>query len=239
MREKLARIAVDLRDLLRAEAELPSGAHLLVPRAAPRKPPGVASLERIAAEVNACTLCGLSASRRHAVPGEGSAQAPLMLIGEAPGFYEDQQGQPFVGAAGRFLDELLGSIGLDRRKVYICNVIKCRPPGNRDPLPQEIEACRKWLDRQIEIIDPRMIVTLGRHSMARFFPAGVSIGKIHGTAQDINGRICFAMYHPTAALHQQSLRKTIETDILKLPGLLSQVEKAPKTEPESKQLSMF
>ena len=160
-----------------------------------------------------------------------------MFIGEAPGFYEDQQGQPFVGPAGHFLDELLHSIGLDRSQVYICNVIKCRPPDNRDPLPQEIEACRKWLDRQIEIISPKAIVTLGRHSMAKFF-RGASISKVHGTAQKVDGRICFAMYHPAAALHQQSLRRTIEADILKLPSLLAQAEDV-KTEPEPKQLSMF
>ncbi|MCP4624457.1 MAG: uracil-DNA glycosylase, partial [bacterium] len=159
--------------------------------------------------------------RTKVVPGEGAENAEVVFIGEAPGFYEDQQGRPFVGAAGKFLDELLASIDLDRNKVYICNVIKCRPPNNRDPLPQEVESCRKWLDRQIEIISPKVIVTLGRHSMGRFF-GGTSIGKIHGTAQRIDGRLFFAMYHPAAALHQQSLRKTIEADILKLPGILAE-----------------
>jgi DNA polymerase len=148
-----------------------------------------------------------------------------------------------VGPAGKFLDELLQSIDLHRGNVYICNVIKCRPPGNRDPLPQEIASCRKWLDRQIEVIDPKVIVTLGRHSMAKFF-RGASIGRIHGTAQVIDGRTFFAMYHPAAALHQQSLRKTIEADILKLPEILAQARQTDDnstatTEPEPKQLSMF
>jgi len=188
-------------------------------------------------EISLCRDCELAENRNKVVPGEGAEDAEIMFIGEAPGFYEDQQGQPFVGPAGHFLDELLHSIGLDRSQVYICNVIKCRPPDNRDPLPQEIEACRKWLDRQIEIISPKAIVTLGRHSMAKFF-RGASISKVHGTAQKVDGRVCFAMYHPAAALHQQSLRRTIEADILKLPSLLVQAEDV-KTEPEPKQLSMF
>ena len=193
-------------------------------------------------EIFLCQDCALAKTRNIAVPGEGSEDAEIMLIGEAPGFYEDKQGKPFVGSAGKFLDELLQSIGLDRTKVYICNVIKCRPPDNRDPFPQEIESCRKWLDLQIEIISPKVIVTLGRHSMAKFF-RGASIGKIHGTAQEINGRLCFAMYHPAAALHQQNLRKTIEADILKLPGIMAHYGEAAKlemqAEPEPEQLSLF
>ena len=188
-------------------------------------------------EVSSCRDCELAKTRTLVVPGEGSENASIMFIGEAPGFYEDQQGRPFVGAAGKFLDELLASIDLDRSKVYICNVIKCRPPGNRDPLPAEVDACRKWLDRQIEMISPKAIVTLGRHSMAKFFP-GATIGKIHGTARQIDGRIYFAMYHPAAALHQQSLRRTIEADMLKLPQILAQNEQ-DESEPEPKQLTMF
>lgn len=188
-------------------------------------------------EISQCRDCELAGCRNHVVPGEGAENAEIMFVGEAPGFHEDQQGRPFVGAAGKFLDQLLTSINLDRRQVYICNVIKCRPPENRDPLPKEIEACRKWLDRQIEVIAPKAIVTLGRHSMAKFFP-GASISKIHGTALKSNGRIFFAMYHPAAALHQQSLRKTIEADILKLPEILAQLEDT-KPQPEPKQLSMF
>ncbi|MBM3132064.1 MAG: uracil-DNA glycosylase [Chloroflexi bacterium] len=193
-------------------------------------------------EILACRDCGLAKTRTRVVPGEGAENATIMFIGEAPGFYEDQQGRPFVGPAGKFLEELLKSINLEREKVFIGNVIKCRPPGNRDPLPQEIDACRKWLDRQIEIISPKAIVTLGRYSMARFFQ-GASIGKIHGTAQKVDGKLCFAMYHPAAALHQQSLRKTLEADILKLPGILAETQSPPpeptKAEPEPRQLSMF
>lgn len=188
-------------------------------------------------EVSSCRDCELAKTRTLVVPGEGAEDASIVFIGEAPGFYEDQQGRPFVGAAGKFLDELLASIDLDRSKVYICNVIKCRPPGNRDPLPAEVDACRKWLDRQIEIISPKAIVTLGRHSMAKFFP-GATIGKIHGTARQIDGRIYFAMYHPAAALHQQSLRRTIEADMLKLPQILAQ-NTPDESEPEPKQLTMF
>lgn len=195
------------------------------------------TLADLCREISLCRDCGLAENRTNVVPGEGAENAEILFIGEAPGFHEDQQGRPFVGPAGRFLDELLSSIGLDRTKVYICNILKCRPPGNRDPLPHEIEACRKWLDRQISLINPKGIVTLGRHSMAKFFP-GASISKIHGTAQRIDGRICFAMYHPAAALHQQSLRKAIEDDIRKLPGILAQDE-GIKSQSEPKQLSMF
>lgn len=179
-------------------------------------------------EILLCRACALARTRTRVVPGEGAENAGIMFIGEAPGFYEDQQGRPFVGPAGKFLDDLLASIKLDRKQVFIANVIKCRPPGNRDPLPQEIESCQKWLDRQIEIISPKVIVTLGRYSMARFFPAGASIGKIHGTAHRGDGRVYFAMYHPAAALHQQSLRKILEADILKLPGILAELEREPQ-----------
>jgi DNA polymerase len=163
-----------------------------------------------------------------------------MFIGEAPGWHEDQQGRPFVGPAGQFLDELLTLINLKREKVYITNVIKTRPPVNRDPLPQEILDCRPWLNRQIKLISPRMIVTLGRYSMALFFP-GQSISRIHGTAQKRDGIIYYAMYHPAAALHQQSLRETIKADMLKIPHLLAQMESMPeeKQEVSPEQLSMF
>jgi DNA polymerase len=174
------------------------------------------------------------------VPGEGAEDADIMFIGEAPGWHEDQQGRPFVGSAGQFLDELLSLISLKREQVYIANVIKCRPQGNRDPLPQEILNCRGWLERQIEIIRPGMIVTLGRYSMALFFP-GKSISKIHGTAEKRDGIIYYAMYHPAAALHQQSLRETIKADMLKIPELLAREKSMPEVEeePEVKQLNMF
>lgn len=195
------------------------------------------SLHDLNREISQCLDCQLGKTRNKAVPGEGSEKAEVMFIGEAPGFHEDQQGRPFVGSAGRFLDELLDSIALDRRKVYICNVVKCRPPENRDPLPAEIDACRKWLDFQIAAISPKVIVTLGRHSMVRYF-AGTTISKVHGTAREVDGRICFAMYHPAAALHQQSLRKTIEADMLKLPGILAQIRQL-KAQSKPEQLSMF
>jgi uracil-DNA glycosylase family 4 len=191
-------------------------------------------------EINNCRQCDIARYRTHAVPGEGAEDADIMFIGEAPGWHEDQQGRPFVGPAGKFLDELLGLIGLKRSQVYITNVIKTRPPSNRDPLPQEIVNCRPWLDKQIELIRPRIIVTLGRYSMALFFP-GKSIGKIHGTAEKRDGIIYFAMYHPAAALHQQSLRETIKADMLKIPRLLAEINGMPETsvEPQPKQLNMF
>jgi DNA polymerase len=161
-----------------------------------------------------------------------------MFIGEAPGWHEDQLGRPFVGPAGKFLDELLASIGLRREQVYIANVIKCRPQGNRDPLPMEIQNCRKWLEHQIELIHPKMVVTLGRYSMAMFFP-GKSISKIHGTAQKQDDIIYYAMYHPAAALHQQSLRSAIEEDMLKIPSLLAQAETIKEEEKQPQQLTMF
>ena len=172
------------------------------------------------------------------VPGEGAEDADLLFIGEAPGWHEDQQGRPFVGPAGQFLDQLLASIGLHREEVYIANVIKCRPPQNRDPLPAEIQSCRKWLDRQIEIIQPQVIVTLGRYSLARYFP-NQSISKIHGKPRKSGDVIYYPMYHPAAALHQGSLRRTIETDMLKIPQILAQGEELPPDEVESQQLSLF
>jgi len=200
----------------------------------------VSALSELYGQMAKCQDCELSRHRSKVVPGEGTEKADILFIGEAPGWHEDQQGRPFVGPAGHFLDELLRSIRLKREDVYIANVIKCRPPDNRDPLPSEMVACRKWLDRQIGIIHPRIIVTLGRYSLAQVFP-GESIGKIHGTARKKDGVIYFAMYHPAAALHQQSLRKTIQEDMLKIPPLLAQtadtVEDAAEQKP--KQLSMF
>ncbi len=200
----------------------------------------MSALTEINEEIARCHLCEIARNRTHAVPGEGAEDADIVFIGEGPGWHEDQQGRPFVGPAGKYLDELLALVDLDRSQVYIANVIKCRTPDNRDPFPTEIENCRKWLDRQIEIIRPRAIVTLGRYSMARFFP-GKSISKVHGTAQKWNGITCYAMYHPAAALHQQSLRRVIEEDMRRLPSLLAQVEKVPEAEakPEPRQLNMF
>jgi DNA polymerase len=176
-------------------------------------------LRAVAAEVRTCEACQLHASRKNAVPGEGPAASELMFIGEGPGFHENEQGRPFVGAAGKYLEELLGSIGLSREQVFIGNVVKCRPPGNRDPLPDEIQACAAFLERQIQAIQPGVLVTLGRFSMARFFPKA-RISDIHGQARMVNGRLVVAMYHPAAALHQPSLRREIEADFARLPELI-------------------
>jgi uracil-DNA glycosylase family 4 len=198
----------------------------------------MSALTELYEEIALCQQCEIAKYRTRVVPGEGVEDADIMFIGEAPGWHEDQQGRPFVGPAGKFLDELLASINLNRRQVYIANVIKCRPTGNRDPLPTEISNCRKWLERQIELISPKMIVTLGRYSMAMFFP-GKTISKIHGTAQKRDNIIYYAMYHPAAALHQQSLRQAIEADMLKIPSLLAQEQSIAETEPEPQQLNMF
>lgn len=195
-------------------------------------------LSQLNEEIARCQDCGLAQHRSRVVPGEGAEKAAILFIGEAPGWHEDQQGRPFVGPAGHFLDELLASIGLSRKDVYIANVVKCRPPSNRDPLPSEMRACRKWLDRQIELIKPKLIVTLGRYSLAQFFPGDV-IGKVRGTARKKQGVIYYVMYHPAAALHQQSLRRIIEEDMLKIPSLLAEAEEIKEAEPEAQQLSLF
>jgi DNA polymerase len=203
--------------------------------------PADEDLNQIAAEVNGCTRCKLHAGRKKAVPGEGPADAEIMFIGEGPGFHEDQQGRPFVGAAGKFLEELLGYIGLKREQVFIANVVKCRPPGNRDPEAEELEACAAYLERQIKALNPKVIVTLGRYSMERFFP-GAKISTIHGQARKVDGRLVVAMFHPAAALHQQKYRQPLIDDFKKLPGLIASSSKAsppPPEEPDSKQLSLF
>jgi DNA polymerase len=197
----------------------------------------------VAEEVRACQECRLHLSRKNAVPGEGPTNAVYMFIGEGPGFHENEQGRPFVGAAGHFLEELLAGIGLRREQVFIGNVVKCRPPGNRDPLPEEIQACSKYLERQIAAVNPKVIVTLGRYSMARFFP-NARISDIHGQARQVNGRLVVAMYHPAAALHQPSLRRDVEQDFARLPGLVARAEQAApapggETPPSPQQLSLF
>ncbi|MDD5701190.1 MAG: uracil-DNA glycosylase [Dehalococcoidales bacterium] len=189
-------------------------------------------------EIGVCRRCGLYKTATRAVPGEGPEDARILFIGEGPGRNEDLQGRPFVGAAGKFLDQLINSIGLKREQVYITNVVKHRPPENRDPLPSEISACSIWLDRQIELINPRIIVTLGRHSMARYFP-NKSISKIHGTYEKRNGIFYFAMYHPAAALHQERLRQEIERDMLKIGELLVDLRDPPKENEKPQQLNLF
>lgn len=180
------------------------------------------NLQELTAAALKCTACGLCKNRTQVVPGEGNPRAEVMFIGEGPGQNEDQQGRPFVGAAGQFLNELLATISLKRTDVYIANVVKCRPPGNRDPLPEEIEACHPWLDGQIAFINPRVIVTLGRHSMAVFFP-GESITRIHGSVRVVGNRTILPMFHPAAALYRQELRGVLAEDFKKIPTAIERI----------------
>ena len=180
----------------------------------------MAEIERLNAEVESCTLCPLHLNTTHGVPGEGPYDADIMLVGEGPGFNEDKQGRPFVGAAGRFLEELLAVAHLKRADVYITNVVKHRPPNNRDPEPGELKACRGYLDRQIRAIDPRVIVTLGRYSLGTFFP-GDKISAVHGKIRRHDERFFFNMYHPAAALHQQALRQTLLDDMARLAAFIT------------------
>lgn len=207
----------------------------------------VEELAQIAAEVKACTACKLYQTATKGVSGEGPADAKIMFVGEAPGFHEDRQGRPFVGAAGQFLDELLALAGLQRSDVYITNVVKHRPPNNRDPEADEIAACAGYLERQIATINPRVIVTLGRFSMSRWFP-NEKISRVHGQPRQLGGRTFVPMLHPAAALHQPQNRPLIESDFRRLPEILAQAERdsasaeaerpAPE-EPGLEQMSMF
>ncbi len=178
-------------------------------------------LQEVAKQVSVCEKCALHFSRKKAVPGEGPVDSEIMFIGEGPGFYENEQGRPFVGQAGKLLEELLANIGYKRQQVFITNVVKCRPPGNRDPLPEELAACNDYLERQIEAINPKVIVTLGRYSMAKFMP-NAKISDIHGQAAWIRGRLVVAMYHPAAALHQPSLMPALQKDFSRLPEYITQ-----------------
>jgi uracil-DNA glycosylase len=183
------------------------------------------ALEQISAEVSVCMRCPLGADRTLAVPGEGSAETEVVFVGEGPGYNEDQQGRPFVGAAGTLLNELLKQIGWRRQDVYITNVVKCRPPGNRDPEPSEIEACAPFLKRQLKVLDPAVVVTLGRHSLQTFNP-GARIGQTHGTvlpvdpATGASNALTYAMYHPAAALRAGALKRTMLEDMCGLPQAL-------------------
>ena len=186
---------------------------------------GTPALVELYEEIADCPACGLARTRTQTVPGSGPAPAEVMCIGEAPGAREDEQGLPFVGAAGRFLDELLGGIGMSRETVHIANVVKCRPPGNRDPEPEEIAACQPFLDRQIALVDPLLIVTLGRFSMARWFP-GKTISRIHGQQQRFGDRMVMPMFHPAAALRRGDLRSVIAADFARIPALLEEARAA-------------
>ncbi|MGZ6255850.1 MAG: uracil-DNA glycosylase family protein [Candidatus Limnocylindria bacterium] len=188
-----------------------------------------ALLTAIAAEVSGCTRCPLHVGRTQTVPGEGNPLSDVLLVGEGPGAREDATGRPFVGPAGQLLDELLRSIGWEREHVFIANVVKCRPPGNRDPEPDEINACRPYLERQEAALDPAVIVTLGRHSLRRYLP-DARIGEVHGRLRRSGGRFVFPMYHPAAALHQSSLRETLFADIRGLPAALLAARQAIEAE---------
>lgn len=179
------------------------------------------TLVEIAQEIRQCKKCSLADTRKNAVPGEGPSNAEIMLIGEGPGFYENEQGRPFVGQAGKFLNELLENGGLKRENVFITNVVKCRPPGNRDPQDVELAACAGYLERQIEAINPLIILTLGRFSMARYFQTA-KISAIHGRASWVGTRLIVAMYHPAAGLHQPNLKPDIMHDFSLLPGFIEQ-----------------
>lgn len=184
-----------------------------------------AALETIASEVRACTRCRLADGRTNAVPGEGSPDTEVVFVGEGPGQNEDRQGRPFVGRAGDLLEELLGMIGWRRDDVFITNVVKCRPPNNRDPEPDEIAACRPYLQRQLEVLDPALLVTLGRFSLQTFMP-GDRISRVHGTERPIEpstgarAATGYALYHPAAALRQGALKETMQRDMARVPEVL-------------------
>jgi uracil-DNA glycosylase len=203
-----------------------------------------AGLERIDDEIRTCTLCDLHRTATRGVPGEGPSDAEIMLVGEGPGLNEDRQGRPFVGPAGKFLEELLAIAGLKREDVYITNVVKHRPPNNRDPQPDELIACRPYLQQQLELINPRLVVTLGRFSLGTFFP-GNMISKVHGQVREKDGRYYCNMYHPAAALHQQALRDTILADMRKLAEFINgpfRLDNHAVSEPgtdKPEQLSLF
>lgn len=203
-------------------------------------------LDAIAAEVRECTQCPLHTGRTHAVPGAGRMDADIMFIGEAPGYHEDQQGLPFVGASGKYLEQLLGLIGLTREEVFITNVVKCRPPNNRDPLPNEVDTCvPTYLKRQVEIIRPKLIATLGRFSMGLFWPKSARISRIHGEPLRANGRIYYPLYHPAAVLRNPNLRPAMEQDFKRMLALIEEVREMggdgldDEPPPPPKQLRMF
>ena len=188
------------------------------------------SLDEIARAVRDCADCPLHRGRTHAVPGEGNPSAEIMFIGEGPGFHEDRQGRPFVGPAGHLLEGLLASIGTNREDVFIANMVKCRPPDNRDPEPPEIAACGKYLERQIELINPKLIVTLGRFSLGRFFP-GESVTRARGKLREKDGRRIFPVLHPAAALRRPELRKTLVEDFRAIASIL-EADALPNPPPE-------
>jgi uracil-DNA glycosylase family 4 len=189
-------------------------------------------LEALREEASACTRCRLAQTRTQVVFGVGNPNADLMFVGEAPGFHEDQQGVPFVGQAGKLLDKLLAGIGLSRADVYIANVLKCRPPGNRDPMPDEKEACEPYLFRQIALIEPRVVATLGNHATKQLTGKDIGITRVHGKEQDVTlgGRrlLLYPLYHPAAALYTPAMLSVLEEDFRRLPELMGQVLGPPE-----------
>jgi uracil-DNA glycosylase len=194
-----------------------------------------AELATFAAEVAGCTKCRLAEGRTQVVFGVGDSDADLMFVGEAPGFHEDQHGKPFVGQAGKLLDRLLAGIGLERDQVYIANVLKCRPPGNRDPQPDEIEACEAHLFRQIALIEPKVVATLGNFATKLLSGKPTGITRVHGVEQEttLGGRrvLLYPLYHPAAALYTPAMLKVLETDFARLPELLGRLIAPPEPVP--------
>ena len=196
------------------------------------------SLDDVAQAVRACTDCPLHRDRRNAVPGEGNPTAKLMFIGEGPGFHEDRQGRPFVGPAGQLLEGLLASIGTNRDEVFIANMVKCRPPDNRDPHPSEIGACSKYLNRQIELVNPKLIVTLGRFSLGRFFP-GEGVTRARGQLRQKDGRSIFPVLHPAAVLRRPELRSTMVEDFRAIAAALTEAQEPASIHKVLKDASSF
>ena len=195
-----------------------------------------AALREYAEQTASCTRCTLAAGRTQVVFGSGSATAELLFVGEAPGFHEDQQGVPFVGQAGKLLDRLLEGIGLTRADVFVANVLKCRPPGNRDPLPEEIAACEPHLFRQIELIEPKLVATLGNFATKLLSGRPAGITRVHGQEQEVTlgarTVLLYPLYHPAAALYTPSMLKVLEADFARIPGLLDRVVEPPPAENE-------
>lgn len=213
-----------------------------------------AALREYSEHVASCTRCALAQGRTQVVFGSGSPDADLVFVGEAPGFHEDKQGIPFVGQAGKLLDKLLSGIGLTRADVFVANVLKCRPPGNRDPLPEEIAACEPHLFRQIELLEPKLVATLGNFATKLLSGKPTGITRVHGHPQEVTlgarTVVLYPLYHPAAALYTPSMLKVLEEDFARIPELLDQVAAAPEPpreperemrtpDPESVQLGLF
>ena len=183
-----------------------------------------AQLDGLAEAIRSCTLCRLCEGRTNAVPGSGSYSAEVVFIGEGPGKNEDEQGIPFCGASGKFLDELLASISLRREDIFITNIVKCRPPGNRDPLPDEKQICAEsYLEKQLALIKPKLVVTLGRHALTHFIP-DLKISEVHGQPKRYRGQVYLALYHPAVALYNGGMRQILKEDFLRIPKVIAKID---------------